>query len=120
MRAFIAALVLFSLILGGIVVNSIYVCAATDGIAKYTRLTESAENKAEAFLTLKNYWKKHQRILRLTAAEAKIEHMNELMASLELAISTRNLPEISRVCTVIYELCDDISLYERISFQGIF
>ncbi len=120
MRAFIAALLLFVLILSGIVVNSIYVCNVADSIIKYTRITEASKNSSADFEILENYWKKHQGILRLTVAEAKIERMNELMASLYSAINTKNLPEITRVCTVIYELCDDISIYERISFHGIF
>lgn len=120
MRAFIAALLLFILVLGGIVANSIYVLNATEGIIKHTQATEAAENKSAALSSLKNYWEKHQGILRLTVAEAKIEHMNELLASLASAIDTENSPEITRACTVIYELCEDISLYERISFHGIF
>lgn len=120
MKSFIAALVLFFLILIGVLVNSLYVCSTGLHISEYAQLIESSDEKLPAFLSLKEYWENRRSILRLSVAEAKIERMNELVISLYAAIDTRNSSEIQKICSIMYELSEDISLYEKISLHSIF
>ena len=46
--------------------------------------------------------------------------MNELVISLYAAIDTQNSSEIQKICSIMYELSEDISLYEKVSLHSIF
>ena len=118
MKSFIAAILLFVLLTGGIVINSVYILQGCNELCRYAEEIKSSKSSTE-LSHIKAYWDKHRYFFGLTVSEAKTERMDELIISLFAASKEKNSYEILRICELIKALSEDIATYERISLNGI-
>ena len=116
MKSFIVALILFSLFLGGAMLNSFYIVHTSNEIISYA---DGIRASLYAPSDIDLYWQKHRGFLALSVSESKIERMDELIISLFAADAEQNSYETERICRLIASLSKDISANERISLQGI-
>ena len=120
MKALVASLILFAIVILCVTVNAVYVCKTVSEISKLAQSILKSSDDPAKINALKIHWSKHRDILELSINESRIEKMNDLIESLYAAHSAKNQPEIKKLCNLIIELCDELSQNEKISFSGLF
>lgn len=120
MRSFVVAILLFSLTIGCIMLNSFYVNHSLEKISEISDKISSSDQDRSALDELTEYWFNSRKMLGFSIKETKLERMSELIGSLEFASQSNNRAEIRRICSLIRELCKETRDYERISIQSIF
>lgn len=120
MKSFVVAILLFSVLIICITINSLYILDNCKVISHYSDSIKNSENDYTALNKLKLHWDNHRTFFGLTVSKAKTERMDELIISLFAAVDQKNSCEIGRICDLLKALAEDISAYERISFSGIF
>lgn len=118
MRSFIASMLLFAIFCCAIAANSVYVSSSCDDMRACAEHIKSGSTSSIS--ELEALWRSHRYLFGFSVAESKIERMDELILSLRSAINAQSSSEIPRLCSLIEELCEDISIYERITLQSIF
>ena len=120
MKSFVVAILLFTILVIFIAINSLYILDSCNAIAQYSDSIKNSDYYYTALNSLKLHWDKRRTFFGLTVPEAKIERMDELIISLFAATDQKNSHEVDRICDLLRALAEDISTYERISFSGIF
>lgn len=120
MKSFIAAVVLFALVMALILANCLYVRKTTKEISALARDILKEGVSLEKCSLLKEQWNKRRKVIEFSISERKIERMNELIESLWSAQSLKNLPESERACYLIIDLCEELYRSESFSLEGIF
>lgn len=119
MRSFITAVILFAVILLGVISNSVYVQKTVSTLSRLTSDILSSNGDSTAVNELRLFWTNHKNILEFSINEGKTERMNDLIEALCSAQSSKNLPELNRICNLIVALCNELSQNERLSLYGI-
>ena len=119
MKALVATLVLFALLVGAVIANSIYVDSVCSKIKKSADELKSATQKEQLISSLKALWKKSKPILSLSIRANEIERMNDFIESLEASHNAQNDAEFQKYCTLISALAEEFASYERISANSI-
>lgn len=119
MKSFVIAVILFTLTLGCVIFNAIYVNQSLEKISELSKAV-SAFDSPNAPLKLKEYWYRSRDLLGFSIKETKLERMTELIESLSAACQANNVAEIQKICTLIQELCLETCQYEKISIHSIF
>lgn len=120
MKAFIAVIIIFFLIISLVIANSLYV---TNIFSKISDLSNDLINDAPNADTVEeilSVWQKSQSLLSLSIEADELERMNDLIESLHTACLTNNSYDIKKYCRLVSELSQELMSYERISFDSIF
>ena len=119
MRSFIAALILLTIVVTVICINSLYVCNTTAELVELSKdiINEANSDKIKA---LCQKWEKSRPILEFSINESKISQMSDLIATLNSFHPSSQTREIDLYCRLIIDLCDELSQNEKLSLRGIF
>lgn len=120
MRSFVAAVLLFSLTIGCVIFNALYVNSKLDEIYSLTEEISASPSPDSLISRLKKLWESSREPLGFSIKENKIEKMSELIESLYAAHIAKNSAEFQKLCILIRQLCEEIKQYERISVYSVF
>jgi len=120
MRSFIATLLLFFLLVGSVVVNSIYVSSVCEKLENMANALKSSTQREPLISQLKSIWHSNSSYLNLSIRTNEIERMNDLIESLAASHNAKNEAEFQKYCILISALASDFSNYEKFSFHSIF
>ena len=120
MRSFIAAVLLFSLTVGGVIFNALLVDSILSEICSLAEEISASPSPDRLISQLKDLWERSREPLGLSVKENKLERMSELIESLYTAHLSKNFAEIQKLCVLILQLCEEIKQYEKISVFSIF
>ncbi len=119
MRSLIISILLFSLLVGAIVVNSIYVSNLCRDISELAEALSISDERELLITNMKEKWQKHRPFLDFGIRTGEIEHMNDLMEGLYASHEAKNEPEFQKYCILISELADEFAAYEKISLRSL-
>jgi len=121
MKAWIASLCLFLLLLAAIVGNAIYIhrvaehlCGITDALCFEGPDTEDALNE------LASYWERHRSFVALSIGYRELDHVCETMISLRTAYDTRNASDFECYRQLLSDAVQEIARLERFSVENLF
>ena len=120
MRAFVIALLLFSVLISAIVTNAIYINSVCNDISELAQELSHEPNREPLLSELKELWSKHLPIFNLSIRASELERMNDLVGSLEASCQAQNEEEFQKYCNLISELATEISHYEKLSLRSVF
>ena len=120
MKALTATLILFALLIGVVVANSIYVRSVSQKIGDIAEDLKTASSKEDAISNLKSIWHRNKPYLNLSIRANEIERMNDLIEALEASYNAQNEAEFQKYCILISELAEEFSHYETISPNSVF
>lgn len=117
MKTFILALILFSILLICIFINSLYVNSICDS---FLALTASLSSQSfyeldPAISELRSKWDNHKGILKISVCLNKVEDIEDLLASLESYAKSENPSEFRRVCDTLAGRFSDLAKFERLN-----
>ena len=118
MKSFIVSIILFAMLCCAITANSVYVSSSCEDMKLCAASVSSGNGSTPS--ELEALWTSHRYLFSFSVSEAKIERMDELIASLIFAYSANDSREVARLCLLIEALCEDIAIYERITLESIF
>lgn len=119
MKALVISLLLFSLVLGAVIVNSFYVKGVCDHIIDIVEKVKSADECDALIKDMKEIWSDARPILELSIRLNEIERMNDLIESLEASHISKNTAEFQKYCRLISGLAEELINSERISLKSI-
>ena len=119
MKALTATLILFALLIGAVVANSIYVRSVSQKIGSIAEELKTASSKEETISNLKSIWSKNKPYLNLSIRANEIERMSDFIESLDASYAAQNEAEFQKYCTLISALAEEFASYERISPNSI-
>ena len=117
MRSLAISLTLFITVLSAIVLNAVFVTKTAEDMSDIANDIPYSSESTALRRQLAEIWNKRRSTLSLTVKSKSIEDMDDLLISLG---ASNSHSETERICLLISELCKNISLYETISFHGIF
>ena len=119
MKSFIFTVIIFSLLIAAIVVNSFFVRKNLGEIsALSSSLTvEFCESDTQR---IKNLWQEKRNFLSYSIETDELERMNDLIECLVSTDASASPEEFKKYCRLISDLSEELSDYERISLSSIF
>ena len=120
MRAFITALLLFFILIGLIIINSVYITSEFENMSLAAERIASSQDKEALILELKRMWQKNLPIFNLSIRMGELERMNDLIESLSASHHAENDAELRKYCILISDLAKELALYEKLSLRSIF
>ena len=119
MRALVATLILFSLLVGVIVTNALYVNSVCDRLDITAEALKSSSSKERLISDLRATWNKSRSLLGFSIRASKIERMGDLIESLSASYEAQNDAEFQKYCILISELAKELARYEKLSLNSI-
>ena len=121
MKAWIASLCLFLLLIGVIIANAIYVHRVTDHLREATEaLVFDEASTADALDALWEYWNRHRALIALSIGFRELDHVCETMISLRASYDTRSASDFEQYRRLLADAADEISRLERFSVENLF
>lgn len=119
MKSFVAVLIILSIIIALVTVNSVYV---TSVFSELSELSDNILNESEGYGTenILLLWQRSKALLSVSIEADELERMNDLIESLRHASAINDTPAINKYCRLISELSNELMSYEQISIQSIF
>ena len=121
MKAWIASLCLFVLLIGIIVINAIYVhrisahlCDVVGGLSIEDAHTQEQLDALDA------YWQKHHPLVGLSIGYRDLDHVSELLISLRAAYETKSASEFESYRQLALDAATELSRLERFSIENLF
>lgn len=121
MKSFILSIIIFSALLAGISVNSIYVSNFSD---KLTELAEAfpedrVPDSDRTIEKLKDFWRKNEPFIMLTNDHTKIHEVYHHIQSLEAALISGNYPLYTEARLAILESAKAFKEFDTFSLVGV-
>ena len=121
MKSFILSIIIFSALLAGISVNSIYVSNFSD---KLTELAEAfpedrVPDSDRTIEKLKDFWRKNEPFIMLTNDHTKIHEVYHHIQSLEAALISGNYPLYTEASLAILESAKAFKEFDTFSLVGV-
>lgn len=121
MKAWIASLCLFAVLIGIIVGNAIYVHRVTDHLKEVAyELRFDAENTVHTLDALSAYWNRHRTFIALSIGYRELDHVCETILYLRAAYDTKNASDFEAYRRLLSDTADEISRLERFSVENLF
>ena len=120
MKSFVAVLIIFTIVLVLVTLNSLYVSNIFSKISDISARISHGREQTKEINTILEAWSRSQKILSFSIEADEIERMNDLMESLRTAYLTDNSYERSKYCRLIESLSKELMEYEKISLDSIF
>ncbi|MBQ8388551.1 MAG: DUF4363 family protein [Clostridia bacterium] len=122
MRAFIIAVLLFSLLILGVIFNAIYINEASDHLrALVDGLPEAgSEGCAAAADELYREWRDRRDIIELSTDLRRLTEVDTLLSSLRVAAKSGDGPEYDKTRAVLGNLFSELRTFESLEFFDIF
>lgn len=119
MKALVISLLLLSLVLGAVVINSFYVRKVCGEVYELAEKLKSADECDALINNMKKIWSNARPFLDLSIRLNEIERMNDLIESLESSYISKNGAEFQKYRRLISELAEELISHEKISFKSI-
>ena len=121
MKSFILSIIIFSALLAGISVNSIYVSNFSD---KLTELAEAfpedrVPDSDRTIEKLKDFWRKNEPFIMLTNDHTKIHEVYHHIQSLEAALISGSYPLYTEARLAILESAKAFKEFDTFSLVGV-
>ncbi len=121
MKSFILSIIIFSALLAGISVNSIYVSNFSD---KLTELAEAfpedrVPDSDRTIEQLKDFWRKNEPFIMLTNDHTKIHEVYHHIQSLEAALISGSYPLYTEARLAILESAKAFKEFDTFSLVGV-
>ena len=117
MKAFIASLIILSVLLGSVTWYSIYVSSVLCDIEKLSE--EISKEDRGAFESLSDAWEKNELLVSISTSHNKIDALNKTLSILESMYENEGFDEFYKYKAILREEIGDISVNERISLDNI-
>ncbi len=119
MKSLISAIILFVLLVGIIVFNSLYVSKFCADISNIVTKIEESDKPSVLLSELKTKWNQSRRWLDFSIRTGEIERMNDLIEGLIASHSAKNEHEVKKHCSLIKQLLEEFSEHEKISVKSL-
>ena len=121
MKAWIASLCLFLVLIAIIVANAIYVHRVTDHLQAVARELRFEDEKTAADLDeLSAYWDHHRTFIALSIGYRELDHVCETILYLRAAYDTKSASDFEAYRRLLSDTADEISRLERFSVENLF
>ena len=120
MKSFIITIILFSVILSFVILNSIYITKVCNKISDLCNSISNIPDHPKALTEMFESWKKSKPVLEFSVRISELERMSDLIESLQSSVKSQNEVEIQKYCILISDHAKYIAQHERISFSSIF
>ena len=122
MRAFIIAVLLFSLLILGVIFNAIYINEASDHLrALVDGLPEvGSAGCAAAVEELCREWRDRRDIIELSTDLRRLAEVDTLLSSLRVAAKSGDGPEYDKTRAILGDLFSELRTFESLEFFDIF
>ena len=126
MKAFLLSLLLFSLMVGAIILNSRYLLSVSSELYARTEALpaitgSSVSEEAEAMLSgLTVYWKKHRSAVSFTVQMRVIEGIDDALGALSASAEYGCATEFERAREHLLRITEDLGYYDRIGLGSLF
>ena len=126
MRSFLASLVLFSLMLGAIFLNSRYLLQLSREMQDAAEAIPSlSEKDAEQLMilerldTLECIWEKNRETVALTVSQRTVEGIDDCLGTLDAAIRHGDAFEFDRTRAHLLRIINDLGYYDVIQLGSV-
>ncbi len=116
MKALIFSLVLFTLVIGLVIANAIYINRASEDIKSLALSVANGESEASDKLIER--WDRQKTIMALTVGLREVDAVSEQIIKLCVASSLGNSDAVATSYALLCDAIDDITRYERLSAVG--
>ena len=119
MKAFLASILLFFVLLSLIIGNAVYVHRVSAHIRDVLeRMDES--NAEESLSALEAYWQRHRKYVALSVSYRELDHLCELLLSLRATLESENREDFTLYRKIAIDAADELSRLERFSIENLF
>lgn len=121
MKAFYVALVLFTIMLGLIITNSLYVNSTCSELCNVISQLDPRDESCPDFIDLLyGLWRENEAYLSLSIAAGRSEVIEAHIAALQEYYDTQEYAEFKRSAKQLYLVFEEISALERLRWDNIF
>lgn len=119
MKSFVAAMILFSLLIVLIIGNACYVRHVSETLL-HSLDTLSLSDEPSALDALEEYWHRHRALTGLSVGTRELDRLNESLLLLRAAYDTQDASEFIRYQQTARQAAEDLSRLERFSPENLF
>ena len=120
MRSLVISLILFIIVLSTVILNAVFIQRTAEAISDIAVALPYSSNIAADAQRLSDLWRHRRSLVSLSVKAKDTERMDSLVLSLESAVEQNRFSDIKLLCKRIITFCDDIRLYESVSFHSLF
>lgn len=122
MKAFIIALLLFSLLIFGVIFNAIYINEASERLcaAVYALPEVSSPDCASAIEEVYAEWKNRRHIIELSTDLRRLTEIDTLLSTLCAAARSSDASEYDKTRAILGDLFSELRAFESLEFFDIF
>ena len=121
MKAWIASLCLFVILIAVIIANAIYIHRVAEHIrSEAAAFSFEDPQTAEQLERLSFYWEHHRPLVALSLGYRDLDHVCETMISLRAAYDARSASDFEIYRRLLLDTADEISRLERFSVENLF
>ena len=121
MKAWVASLCLFLVLIGIIIANAIYVHRVTNHLCGVTEHLQFDDAKAaQALDELAAYWNRHRALVALSIGYRDLDHVCETIICLRAAYDTQSASDFETYRRILSDAAVEISRLERFSLENLF
>ena len=116
MKSLKISLVLFSMLIICIIINSLYIYHSA------ARLSEAActITDEQSINELENFWKTNKQYIGLSISETQLDHISRLIISIKCNYRSQNDSELKKDIALLIDAAEDIRRYEKFSIENLF
>ena len=120
MKAFIISLLLFLLLIGCIILNTVFLNRSADHFRALAMAIETPENRRESLEELAATWEKQKKWIGLTVSFRELDHFGEIITQLHWAYEQKNEQEFQKYRSLFLDAIEEITRTERFSIENLF
>ena len=121
MKAWIASLFLFVLLIGIIIANAVYIHRVSAHLQSAANsLCFESEQTAQTLDELSAYWRRHRARIALSISYRDLDHVCETIISLRAAYDTQSASDFENYRQLLSDVAGEISRLERFSVENLF
>lgn len=119
MKDFWFAMVLFVIILGGVIVNSIYVSEISRELEGFADRINYERNSEVLLDELQDFWNKHKKFVAISVDTSQIDSIEKIILSLRLAYDRGESFEFEKYRMQLSEVSREMARLETLSLQTV-
>lgn len=121
MKAFIASIILLSVVIVGVWINSLYIRSTAEEMKSLAlAVCEAEDGREDSLSKLNSYWEKHKKTVCLSVSFRDVDEITEYVIRLSCAVQIGDNEDIWRCYNLLKNSLDDVARYEKIYFSTIF
>ena len=117
MKSFIAATILFCLLIGIIIINSIYTKKIAEELEDKILALDFENEITDDIDSIQKYWKKKEKVIGISVGFKEIDKTSELIIALKVHYQYQNREEFEKAKLLLIDVIDEITRLEKLSFR---